>query len=249
MFPKASFTYKALSRLVKELFRLYIKEAVNLSPETSREEAKGEAGRKSKYSIKKVREICNHVLRGIPLRYASPLCGIPFGTAKGWLAEHPEMGEMLEEAHGKFVQNHVGNIERHAKASEKPSQWLLERRASKEFSPAYAQPASAPTLNVAVLGNDALGKLMAGWSGMLGGQPTPIQVESQRIPDTNPTPTLLAEHITESSEAPAVKLEAVENKIEAPNAEEVKPKRGRGRPRKYPKPDTTPATPPPAPHP
>ena len=57
MFPKASFTYKALSRLVKELFRLYIKEAVNLSPETSREEAKGEAGRKSKYSIKKVREI------------------------------------------------------------------------------------------------------------------------------------------------------------------------------------------------
>ena len=202
MFPKASFTYKALSRLVKELFRLYIKEAVNLSPETSREEAKGEAGRKSKYSIKKVREICNHVLRGIPLRYASPLCGIPFGTAKGWLAEHPEMGEMLEEAHGKFVQNHVGNIERHAKASEKPSQWLLERRASKEFSPAYAQPASAPTLNVAVLGNDALGKLMAGWSGMLGGQPAPIQVESQHIPDTQPSPSLLVEHIAECREVP-----------------------------------------------
>ena len=154
------------------------------------------------------------------------------------------MGEMLEEAHGKFVQNHVGNIERHAKASEKPSQWLLERRASKEFSPAYAQPASAPTLNVAVLGNDALGKLMAGWSGMLGGQPAPIQVESQRIPDTQPTPTLLAEHITESNEPPPIKLDISSEKIEAPRIEEVKQKRGRGRPRKYPRPDGV-ATPPP----
>jgi len=216
---------------------------VNISPETAREEAKGEVGRKSKYSIKKVKEICNHVLRGIPLRYASPLCGIPFGTAKGWLAEHPEMGEMLEEAHGKFVQNHVGNIERHAKASEKPSQWLLERRASKEFSPAYAQPASAPTLNVAVLGNDALGKLMAGWSGMLGGQPAPISVESQQIPDIQPAPTLLPEHIIESNEASPIKLDMPLEKIEAPRIEEVKQKRGRGRPRKYPKPDGV-ATPP-----
>lgn len=210
---------------------------MNISPETAREEAKGEVGRKSKYSIKKVKEICNHVLRGIPLRYASPLCGIPFGTAKGWLAEHPEMGEMLEEAHGKFVQNHVGNIERHAKVSEKPSQWLLERRASKEFSPAYTQPASAPTLNVAVLGNDALGKLMAGWSGMLAGQPTTIPVESQQIPDTQPTPSLLVGHITESNEPSPTKLDIPSEKIEAPKPDEVKPKRGRGRPRKYPKPD------------
>jgi hypothetical protein len=163
---------------------------------------------------------------------------------------------MLEEAHSAFVQDHVGNIERHSRTSEKGSQWLLERRAKEEFSAPYTQNnASQPSLNVLALGNDALSKLMQGWGGMIAGQtagqsqPTPILVESQQIPDTQPIPSLLSEHITESSEAPAVKLEAGENKIEASNIEEVKPKRSRGRPRKYPKPDTTPATPPPAPHP
>lgn len=222
---------------------------MNLSPETIKEEAKeqaGKVGRRSKYSIKKAQQICKQVRRGIPLRYAAPLCGIPWHTARDWVGLHEEFGPMLEEAHSGFVRDHVGNIEKHARLSEKPSQWLLERRASKEFSPAYTQPASAPTLNVAVLGNDALGKLMAGWSGMLGGQPAPIQVESLQIPDTQPTPTLLAEHITESNEAPPIKLDIPSEKIEAPKTEEVKQKRGRGRPRKYPKPDgvATPPTPP-----
>ena len=222
---------------------------MNLSPETIREEAKGEAGRKSKYSIKKVREICKHVLRGIPLRYASPLCGIPFGTAKGWLAEHPEMGEMLEEAHGKFVQNHVGNIERHSKMSEKPSQWLLERRAKQEFAPAYTDQGKAgSTLNVLALGNDALGKLMQGWSGMLGGemkQAEVVEVSSaiEQNTNTNPSPSLLVHNSTELSEVIPSKEIMEENKIEEAKIEEVKPKRGRGRPRKYPKPDAT-GTPP-----
>jgi len=229
---------------------------VNLSPETIREEAKGEAGRKSKYSLKKVREICKHVLRGIPLRYASPLCGIPFGTAKGWLAEHPEMGEMLEEAHGKFVQNHVGNIERHSKMSEKPSQWLLERRAKQEFAPAYtAEGKAGSTLNVLALGDDALGKLMSGWVGMMEGkaEPVPIQVESTPIPNTQPSPSLLVHNTSESSkplsseEASILSEEKIiKDKTEEIKTEEVRPKRGRGRPRKYPKPDgvATPPTPP-----
>lgn len=232
---------------------------MNLSPETIREEAKGEAGRKSKYSLKKVREICKHVLRGIPLRYASPLCGIPFGTAKGWLAEHPEMGEMLEEAHGKFVQNHVGNIERHSRMSEKPSQWLLERRAKQEFAPAYTTEGKAgSTLNVLALGDDALGKLMSGWVGMMEGKSEQSQVidltpESNQIPSSLTSPT--------ESEHNDVKIQAQAKQNSPPNlieaglsqqekqavpAEEVKQKRGRGRPRKYPKPDglATPPTPP-----
>ena len=52
-------------------------------------------------------------------------------------------------------------IERFAKINEKPSQWLLERRAKQEFAPAYTdQGKSGSTLNVLALGNDALGKLM-----------------------------------------------------------------------------------------
>ena len=223
---------------------------MNLSPETIKQEAKGEAGRKSKYSIKKVREICNHVMRGIPLRYASPLCGIPFGTAKGWLADHPEMGEMLEEAHGKFVQNHVGNIERHSKMSEKPSQWLLERRAKQEFAPAYTdQGKSGSTLNVLALGNDALGKLMQGWSGMLGGEMKQAEVVEVReaieqSPNTQPIPSLLAEDITISKTPPPTENPSQVSEVIVPKeekqalpVEEVKVKRGRGRPRKYPKPD------------
>jgi hypothetical protein len=223
---------------------------VNLSPETIKQEAKGEAGRKSKYSIKKVREICNHVLRGIPLRYASPLCGIPFGTAKGWLAEHPEMGEMLEEAHGKFVQNHVGNIERHSKMSEKPSQWLLERRAKQEFAPAYTdQGKSGSTLNVLALGGDALSKLMQGWSGMIGGEMKQAEIVDvspviEQNTNTEPSPSLLVEDITISKTSPPTENPSQVSEVIVPKeekqalpVEEVKVKRGRGRPRKYPKPD------------
>ena len=131
------------------------------------------------------------------------------------------------------------------------SQWLLERRAKEEFSAPYTQNnASQPSLNVLALGGDALAKLMQGWGGMIAGQtagqsqPIPIPVESQQIPDIQPTPTLLPEHITESNEPPKIKLDIPSEKIEAPKIEEVKPKRGRGRPRKYPKPDGV-ATPPP----
>lgn len=189
-------------------------------------------------------------MRGIPLRYASPLCGIPFGTAKGWLAEHPEMGEMLEEAHGKFVQNHVGNIERHSKMSEKPSQWLLERRAKQEFAPAYTdQGKSGSTLNVLALGGDALSKLMQGWSGMIGGEMKQAEVVDVREaieqnPDTQPIPSLLSEDITISKTPPPTEnLPQVSEAVVLPQekeesvTQEVKPKRGRGRPRKYPKPD------------
>lgn len=234
---------------------------MNLSPETIKQEARGEAGRKSKYSIKKVREICKHVLRGIPLRYASPLCGIPFGTAKGWLAEHPEMGEMLEEAHGKFVQNHVGNIERHSKMSEKPSQWLLERRAKQEFAPAYTdQGKSGSTLNVLALGNDALGKLMQGWSGMLGGEMKQAEVVEvspaiKQNTNTNTSPSLLVHNSTELSEPPKPEpIPISSEEISQPEQKEASVeslqvvKRKRGRPRKYPKPDAT-GIPPPCPTP
>ena len=247
-FPEQVSARNAGSNSCKDLFWHYGSGEVNVTPDNIRR------GRPSRWSLATARKICNWVKKGIPLRYASPLVGVPWDTAKEWVGKYPEFAPMLEEAHSFFVTSHVQNIERHSKMSEKPSQWLLERRAKDEFSPAYTQSPTQQSLNVVALGNDALAKLMQGWGGMLGGQtaeqsqPTPIPVESQQIPDTQPTPTLLTEHITESSEASAVKLEARGNKIEASNIEEVKPKRGRGRPRKYPKPDTTPATPPPAPH-
>jgi len=227
---------------------------VNLSPETIREEAKGEAGRKSKYSIKKVREICKHVLRGIPLRYASPLVGIPWHTAKEWVGKYPEFAPMLEEAHSFFVTSHVQNIERHSKMSEKPSQWLLERRAKDEFSPAYTQnPSQQGSVNVLALGNDALGKLMQGWSGMLGGEMKQAEVVEasspiEQNPNTNPSPSLLVHNLPKLSEAISSTEITEEKKIEETKMEEVKPKRGRGRPRKYPKPDAT-GIPPPCPTP
>ena len=226
---------------------------MNVTPDTIKKHA---GGRPSRWSIATAKKICGFVRRGIPLRYAGPLAGVPWSTCKEWAGEHPEFPPMLEEAHSAFVQDHVGNIERHSRTSEKGSQWLLERRAKEEFSAPYTQNnASQPSLNVLALGGDALAKLMQGWGGMIAGQtagqsqPIPIPVESQQIPDIQPTPTLLPEHITESNEGNFQKLEPAENKTEAHKIEEVKPKRGRGRPRKYPRPDTPPATPPPAPHP
>ena len=154
-------------------------------------------------------------------------------------AEHPEMGEMLEEAHGKFVQNHVGNIERHSRMSEKPSQWLLERRAKQEFAPAYTDQAkSGSTLNVLALGNDALGKLMQGWSGMLGGEMKQAEVVEVREPvehnpNTQPSPSLLLDNITISktppqTESPPQVSEVIlpQEKKQALQVEEVKVKRG-----------------------
>jgi len=221
---------------------------MNVTPDTIKKHA---GGRPSRWSIATAKKICGFVRRGIPLRYAGPLAGVPWSTCKEWAGEHPEFPPMLEEAHSAFVQDHVGNIERHSRTSEKGSQWLLERRAKEEFSAPYTQNnASQPSLNVLALGGDALAKLMQGWGGMIAGQtagqsqPIPIPVESQQIPDIQPTPTLLPEHITESNEPPKIKLDIPSEKIEAPKIEEVKPKRGRGRPRKYPKPDGV-ATPPP----
>ena len=225
---------------------------MNISPETAKEEAKeqaGKVGRRSKWSIKKAQQICKHIRRGIPLRYAAPLCGVPWHTARDWTGEHEEFGPMMEEAHSAFVRDHVGNIERFAKINEKPSQWLLERRAKQEFAPAYTeQGKSGSTLNVLALGNDALGKLMQGWSGMLGGEMKQAEVVEVREavehnPNTEPAPSLLLDNTTELCEVIPSREIAEEKKIEEAKIEEVKPKRGRGRPRKYPKPDPT-ATPP-----
>lgn len=235
---------------------------MNISPETAKEEAKeqaGKVGRRSKWSIKKAQQICKHIRRGIPLRYAAPLCGVPWHTARDWTGEHEEFGPMMEEAHSAFVRDHVGNIERFAKINEKPSQWLLERRARQEFAPAYTDQAkSGSTLNVLALGNDALGKLMQGWSGMIQAQSQPSQViditeQVEQNPNTEPSPSLLVHNSDELSEPPPTEnlpqvseVIASEEKKQALPVKEVKVKRGRGRPRKYPKPDgvATPPTPP-----
>lgn len=204
----------------------------------------------------KARQICNQIKRGLPLRYASPLCGIPYNTSKEWVAEHPEFGPMMEEAHSFFVKSQVENIEKHSKISEKPSQWLLERRAKEEFSPAYVSNGANGTVQVLALGDDAIGKLMGAWGSLLGNQSASLQ-----NPDTTTTSTLLPNNCNEVS-APPTEIKQVEVEAEevggggepeaVQSVEHVKPKR-LGRPRKYPRKnpqtaDTPPAPPPSGPH-
>ena len=220
---------------------------VNVTPDTIKKHA---GGRPSRWSIATPKRICNWVRKGIPLRYASPLVGIPWHTAKEWVGKYPEFAPMLEEAHSFFVTSHVQNIERHSKMSEKPSQWLLERRAKDEFSPAYTQnPSQQGTLNVLALGNDALGKLMQGWSGMLGGEMKQAEVVEvgeaiEQNTNTEPSPSLLVHNSTELSEPPKPEpIPISSEEISQPEQKEASVeslqvvKRKRGRPRKYPKPD------------
>ena len=222
---------------------------MNITPH----KVKGRGGRPSRWSMAKARQICNQIKRGLPLRYASPLCGIPFSTSKEWVGEHPEFGPMMEEAHSFFVRSQVQNIEKHSRISEKPSQWLLERRAKEEFSPAYVSNGANGTVQVLALGDDAIGKLMGAWGSLLGNQPAPLQ-----NPDTTTTSTLLSDNSVRSF-LPPTEEKAVEVMAEevvggdepkaVQSVEDVKPKR-LGRPRKYPKknPQTadTPPTPPPS---
>lgn len=207
---------------------------------------KGKGGRPSRWSVGKARQICNQIKRGLPLRYASPLCGVPYGTSKEWVGLHPEFAPMMEEAHSFFVRSQVDNIERHSKISEKPSQWLLERRAREEFAPAYVPSGASSGVQILALGDDAMSKLMGAWGSLLGNQVAP-----QQLPDTTTLPTLAPLNYTEGGtpqeegkgSAPAVE-------ISAELVQSVKPKQI-GRPRKYPKPtqptaDTPPHTTPPA---
>jgi len=175
------------------------------------------------------------------------------------VGKFPEFAPMLEEAHSEFVSNHVGNIERLSGNSEKASQWLLERRARDEFSAPYTQ-GNAPqgSVNVLALGNDALSKLMQGWSGMMEGKAEQAQVidvseDVSRIPNTQAPSTLLVDNSMqcrtppEPENLPQVSEEVLPQQEEQPpKIEEVKAKRGRGRPRKYPKPDAS-SHPPPQP--
>lgn len=220
---------------------------MNVTPDTIKKHA---GGRPSRWSIATAKRICNWVRKGIPLRYASPLVGIPWHTAKEWVGKYPEFAPMLEEAHSFFVTSHVQNIERHSKMSEKPSQWLLERRAKDEFSPAYTQnPSQQGTLNVLALGNDALGKLMQGWSGMIGGEMKQAEVvEVREAIEQNPntqSPFLLNVSNSTPVGTPP-KPEAIpisSEEISQPEQKEASVeslqvfKRKRGRPRKYPRPD------------
>ena len=213
---------------------------------------KGKGGRPSRWSIAKARQICNQIKRGLPLRYASPLCGVPYGTSKEWAGLHPEFAPMMEEAHSFFVRSQVDNIERHAKISEKPSQWLLERRAKEEFAPAYVPSGASSGVQILALGDDAIGKLMGAWGSLLSGQNAP-----QHIPDTTTPSSLMPLNYTEggtSKEAEPAPVPAVE--ISAEVVRSVENKR-LGRPRKYPKPNPskasepqptpdTPPTPPPS---
>ena len=202
---------------------------------------KGKGGRPTRWSIAKARQICNQIKRGLPLRYASPLCGVPYGTSKEWAGLHPEFAPMMEEAHSFFVRSQVDNIERHAKISEKPSQWLLERRAKEEFAPAYVPSGQGSSMQILALGDDTIGKLMGAWGSLLGNQLAP-----QQLPDTTTPSTLVPLNYTEGGTPPHKEespVPAVE--ISAEVIKDVKPQR-LGRPRKYPKPNPpNPDTPPP----
>ena len=219
---------------------------MNVEPDKLKNIKKGKPPR---YNLGKARQIANQVRKGLPLRYAAPLCGIPWNTAREWVREHfPEFPNMLEEAHSAFVRDHVGNIEKLSKGSEKGSQWLLERRAKEEFAPAYVAPSSGNLTQVLALGDDAIGKLMGAWGSLLGNQSAPLQ-----IPDTTTPSTLLPNNSVRSFptpeeeplEVPAV--EVAENKGEGVDHKRL------GRPRKYPKKtpqtaDTPPPPPPSGPH-
>jgi len=217
---------------------------MNITPH----KVKGRGGRPSRWSMAKARQICNQIKRGLPLRYASPLCGIPFSTSKEWVGEHPEFGPMMEEAHSFFVRSQVQNIEKHSRISEKPSQWLLERRAKEEFSPAYVSNGANGTVQVLALGDDAIGKLMGAWGSLLGNQTAPLQ-----IPDTTTPSTLLQNNSVRSFPTPEGEpLEVPAVEVAEDKEESVEHKR-LGRPRKYPKKtpqtaDTPPPPPPSGPH-
>jgi hypothetical protein len=148
---------------------------------------------------------------------------------------------MMEEAHSFFVRSQVSNIERHAKISEKPSQWLLERRAKEEFAPAYVPSGQGSSMQILALGDDTIGKLMGAWGSLLGNQLAP-----QQLPDTTTPSSLVPTNYTEGGTPPHNEespVPAVE--ISAEVVKDIKPQR-LGRPRKYPKPNApTPDTPPP----
>jgi hypothetical protein len=224
----------------------YGKLLVNVEPDKLKNIKKGKPPR---YNLAKARQIANQVRKGLPLRYAAPLCGIPWNTAREWVREHfPEFPNILEEAHSAFVRDHVGNIEKLSKGNDKGSQWLLERRAREEFSPAYVPQAGGNLTQVLALGDDAIGKLMGAWGSLLGNQSAPLQ-----FPDT-PTPsTLLPDNSKEVLPPTEPSLpDIVEAEIVAEDIKDVKPQR-LGRPRKYPKkssqPTDTPPIPPPPAHP
>ena len=213
-------------------------------------------GKPPRWNLAKARQIANQVRRGLPLRYAAPLCGIPYNTAKEWVREHfPVFPEMLEEAHSAFVRDHVGNIEKLSKMSEKGSQWLLERRAREEFAPAYVPQTSGNLTQVLALGDDAIGKLMGAWGSLLGNQSASLQ-----NPDTTTPSSLLPDNCNKVL-MPPTEIKQVEVLAEevgggdepevVQSVEDVKPKR-LGRPRKYPRknPQTadTPPVPPPSGH-
>jgi len=219
---------------------------VNVEPDKLKNIKKGKPPR---YNLGKARQIANQVRKGLPLRYAAPLCGIPYNTAKEWVREHfPVFPEMLEEAHSAFVRDHVGNIEKLSKMSEKGSQWLLERRAREEFAPAYVPQTSGNLTQVLALGDDAIGKLMGAWGSLLGNQTASIQ-----NPDTTTHSTLLPNNSVRSfptQEEEPLEVPAVEV---AENKEEGVEHKRLGRPRKYPKKtpqtaDTPPPPPPSGPH-
>ena len=223
---------------------------MNVEPDKLKNIKKGKPPR---YNLGKARQIANQVRRGLPLRYAAPLCGVPHRTARDWVAEHfPEFPNMLEEAHSAFVRDHVGNIEKLSKGNEKGSQWLLERRAKEEFAPAYVAPSSGNLTQVLALGDDAIGKLMGAWGSLLGNQSASLQ-----NPDTTTPSTLLPDNSVRSF-LPPTQEKAVEVMAEevvggdepkaVQSVEDVKPKR-LGRPRKYPKknPQTADTPPPPPP--
>jgi len=219
---------------------------VNVEPDKLKNIKKGKPPR---YNLGKARQIANQVRRGLPLRYAAPLCGVPHRTARDWVAEHfPEFPNMLEEAHSAFVRDHVGNIEKLSKGNDKGSQWLLERRAREEFSPAYVPNAGGNLTQVLALGDDAIGKLMGAWGSLLGNQSAPLQ-----IPDTTTPSTLLSDNSVRSFPTPEVEpLEVPAVKVAEDKEESVEHKR-LGRPRKYPKKtpqtaDTPPPPPPSGPH-
>jgi hypothetical protein len=153
---------------------------------------------------------------------------------------------MMEEAHSFFVRSQVQNIEKHSRISEKPSQWLLERRAKEEFSPAYVSNGANGTVQVLALGDDAIGKLMGAWGSLLGNQSASLQ-----NPDTTTPSTLLPDNSKEVLPPTEPSLpDIVEAEIVAEDIKDVKPQR-LGRPRKYPKKSSqsteTPPIPPPLP--
>lgn len=88
------------------------------------------------------KKFCDAVRSGLPLRYASGLCGISEATSMYWRRigseedrddKYSRFFNAVQDAKAAFIKTHVANITKHSMDDWRASSFLLERMAPKEF--------------------------------------------------------------------------------------------------------------------